>query len=179
MNEPPSDERIPIFIENLTQLDAGGKARLKRSAGRSLDEANRNLALFYSLLPRPGVPVNQEPTYWLVATLYPLADAAATGTFGAALHRARATANAKGLDRRVEALLDSDSAQLAYRLGQAIRFLHSNRVPVNWQGLLEDLLQWEHPSRFVQKKWAKDYFGTTTRPTSASTAQDIVTQETN
>lgn len=179
MSEPQSDQRIPTFIENLTRLDAGGKARLKRSAGRSLDEANHNLALFYSLLPKPGVPVSQEPNYWLVATLYPLADAATAGTFGAALYRARATANAKGLDRRVEVLLDSDSAQLAYRLGQAVRFLHSNRVPVNWQGLLEDLLQWEHPSHFVQKKWAKDYFGATSRPATANATQDIVAEETN
>ena len=67
-------------LSKTSRARCGGKARLKRSAGRSLDEANRNLALFYSLLPRSGVPVNQEPTYWLVATLYPLADAATTGT---------------------------------------------------------------------------------------------------
>ncbi len=69
--------------------------------------------------------------------------------------------NAKGLDRRVEILLDADEMQLPYRLRQAIHFLQANRTRgtlVNWPQLLEDLLNWAHPTRFVQRKWAKSYF---------------------
>lgn len=158
MSDMQPDTRVAAFVVNLAQLGAGDKARLKRSAGKPLGEATRGLALFYRLLPFGGVPAVQEPKYWLVATLYPLADASEHGSFGDALRRARSTQNQKGLDRRVETLLDSDEAQLAYRLGQTARFLRSQRIPINWQSLLEDLLQWEHPARFVQKKWAKAYF---------------------
>ena len=150
-----------------------------RSVGKPLDEANRNLGLFYGLLPHAGVPTWQEPRYWLVATLYPLADVTGRGSFGDALHRARSTKYKKGLDRRVEALLDSDEAQLAYRLGQAVRFLRSHRIPVNWQSLLEDLLQWDHPSRFVQKKWAKAYFSLPSEQLEQPASTDIATQETD
>jgi len=179
MNDSQTDQRIAMFIANLNKLDAGGKARLKRSAGKPLDETNHSLGLFYSLLPHAGVSTWQEPKYWLVATLFPLADATSKGSFGDALQLARSAKYKKGLDRRVEALLDSDETQLAYRLGQTVRFLRSHRVPINWQSLLEDLLQWEHPSRFVQKKWAKSYFRLPSEQLEQTVYQDAVTQETN
>lgn len=158
MSEPKTDSRIALFIERLATLDAGSRARLKRCAGKTLDEANSALGLFYGLLQHLGVPTYQEGHYWMIATLYPHGDAAASGNFGAALRRARSAQYRKGLDRRVEALLDADVAQLPYRLGQAVRFLHAQRVSINWQGLLTDILQWEHPNRFVQKEWARAYY---------------------
>jgi len=145
------------FFERLEGLDAAGRARLKRNAGNSLAESRGVLGLFYSLLP-PDVPAYQEETFFLVATLYPLAEGGNQGNLGAALHRARTKDNAKGLDRRVEILLDADEAQLSFRLRQAIHFLHSNRVRVNWPSLLQDLLRWNAPKRFVQQRWARSYF---------------------
>jgi len=164
MSEPQTNPRLTTFIANLQRLDAGDRARLTHSAGRPLNEATQCLGLFYRLLPYGGVAPTQEPIYWLVAAMFPLADATGKGSFGDALCRARSPRYRKGLDRRVEALLDSDSAQLPHRLAQVVRFLHSQRVPVNWRSLLEDLLQWEHPNRFVQKKWARAYFSLPLQP---------------
>lgn len=157
MNYDGLDERIVIFCERLATLDAGGRARLKRCAGRPLTASPEALGLFYRLLP-PGVPVWQEETYFLLATLYPLADAGDTGNLGAALLRARSPQNERGLDRRLEVLLDADEGQLPFRLRQAVRFLQSNRVPVSWAQLLHDLLRWNHPERYVQKAWARAYY---------------------
>jgi CRISPR system Cascade subunit CasB len=56
-------------------------------------------------------------------------------------------------------LLDADLVQLHFRLRQAAKFLQSCRVRVNWLQLLEDVLQWEHPDRFIQQRWARSYFG--------------------
>lgn len=177
MNEPKTDSRIGTFVERLAALDAGERARLKRNAGKTLDEANSALGTFYSLLQYLGVPANQERQYWLIATLYPHADAVAGGSFGAALRRARSAQYRKGLDRRVEALLDSDVAQLPYRLGQSVRFLHAQRVGVNWQGLLADILQWEHPNRYIQKEWARAYYSLPTEQLEQKASQDENTQE--
>lgn len=176
MSEPQTDPRRATFIANLQRLDAGDRARLKRSAGRPLDEATQCLGLFYRLLPYGGVAPAQEPIYWLVAVLFPLADATSHGSFGDALRRARSPRYRKGLDRRMEALLDSDPAQLPHRLEQAVRFLHSQRIPVNWRSLLEDLLQWEHPNHFVQKKWARAYFLLPQQP-ETSTILPITSEE--
>lgn len=150
-------EKVEKFLQNLSALDAGGKARLKRDAGKPLAEA-QSLGLFYRLLPY-GLSAAQEEVFFLLATLYPLADGGGTGNFGASLRRARDPKNHKGLDRRVEILLDSDITQLPFRLRQTVRFLKSNRVTVNWQQLLEDLLRWNYSNRAVQKQWARAYFG--------------------
>lgn len=158
MSNEGSDPRILGFMSRLQQLDPGERARLKRSAGLNLAEARHDtLGLFYRLLP-PGVNQNQEELYFMVATLYPLAEGGGKGNLGITLRQARVDKYAKGLDRRVERLLDAEESQLAFRLRQSIRFLQSSRVRVDWAVLLEDLHYWTHPDRLVQRRWARAYF---------------------
>jgi CRISPR system Cascade subunit CasB len=156
MNERTTDPRITIFIDRLQNLDAGGRARLRRMAGQQIGEA-QEIGYFFSLLP-PGVPLYQEQAYFLVATLFPMAESGSTGNLGHALQQARTAKNKKGLDRRVRYLLDSDDLQLPFRMRQTVRFLQSCRVRVDWTGLLEDLLMWDTPTRPVQRRWARSYF---------------------
>lgn len=164
MPENQLPPHIHLFVERLAGLDPGKRAQLRRNAGRTLAEARDALGLFFRLLPA-GVSDIDLDSYFLLATLYPLTDAGGHGTLGRALARARSSANAHGLDRRVEILLDADRAQLPFRLRQAVRFLRSNRVSVDWGQLLTDLLHWNAPSRSVQQAWARDYF---TPPSPAS-----------
>lgn len=153
-----NQKRIAEFIKNLNRLDASSKARLKRCAGKSLDEARTAIGLFYALLPHPTPQSHEESIYWLIATHFPLLETTENGNFGATLRRIRTSENEKGLNRRFEALLDADASQLAYRLGLTIRLLHANKEKMNWSNLLADLQHWQHPERFVQKAWAKSYF---------------------
>jgi CRISPR system Cascade subunit CasB len=158
MNERIINANISLFFDRLSKLDPGGRARFKRNAGRTLSEStHETLGLFFSILPR-NVPENQHDLYFMAATLYPLADSGGNGNFGAALKRAKAAKNAKGLDRRIEILLDADETQLAFRLRQAVHFMNSCGVRVNWPLLLQDLLYWTHPDRFIQRQWAQTYF---------------------
>jgi len=158
MSEFTYDPRILQFIDRLSRLDAGEKARLKRNAGDQLSQARNATTLFYRLLPA-GVSQYQEEIYFLVATIYPITSAGGAGNLGDSLRHARdEKTNAKGLDRRIEILLDANLEQLPFRLRQAIQYLQSNRIPVNWQQLLTDLLLWSHPDRPVQRRWARSYF---------------------
>jgi CRISPR system Cascade subunit CasB len=157
MTERELDSKVAAFFGRLDRLDAGERARFKRSAGQPLAGARDVLGLFYHVLP-PGVPAYQEAMYFLAATLYPMAEGGGKGDLGDSLRQAQQSKNTKGLDRRVEILLDSDEAQLPFRLRQAIHFLQSNRVRVNWPRLLDDLLYWTHPDRFIQRRWARSYF---------------------
>jgi len=159
MPEREPDSKVKSFLEKLERLDAGDKAKLKRDAGRLIAES-QSIGLFYRLLPY-GLNVSQEESYFLAATLYPLAEKGSTGNLGLAMRRARDPGNHKGLDRRFEILLDADRTQLPFRLRQTIRFLKSKRVLVNWQQLLEDLQKWNLTSRIVQKQWARAYFALT------------------
>jgi CRISPR type I-E-associated protein CasB/Cse2 len=157
MSEANFDPRVLEFCERLSRLDTGERARLKRNVGRPLAESHNALGLFFRLLP-PNVPTYQEGLYFLVATLFPLASGGGEGNFGASLFRARDARYAQGLDRRVEILLDADPEQLRFRLRQAVCFLESRRVAVNWPRLLQDVLAWENPKRYVQEQWARSYF---------------------
>jgi CRISPR type I-E-associated protein CasB/Cse2 len=156
MSEYQPDPRIASFIARLERLDPGGRARLKRAAGERLKEA-REIGFFYQLLPQ-GVSEYQEETYFLLATLFPMAAGGNGGDLGLSLQKAKQQKNVKGLDRRVQFLLDADEMQLPFRLRQSVHFLQSCRVSVNWQKLLEDLLNWNHPEHFVQRRWARSYF---------------------
>ncbi len=150
------DERIQAFIINLNGLDPGGRARLKRNAGKRLNEA-RHIGTFYRILPL-GTPPYEEEIFFLVATLFPLADNGEIQNFGHSLKRARDSQNARGMDRRFEVLLDADKYQLPFHLRQSVRLLHSRRISINWTQLLKDLLGWSHADKYVQKRWARDYF---------------------
>lgn len=145
------------FIHRLEALDPGDRARLKRCAGVGLNEARGVTGLFFRLLPA-GVSPEQEAAYFMIATLYPLAQEGEKGDFGMSLHRTRTKDNAPGLDRRVQALLDADLAQLPFRLRQAVHFIQSNRRKINWSRLLDDLLAWNHPDKIVQQRWARSYY---------------------
>jgi CRISPR system Cascade subunit CasB len=158
MSQYKFDPRVVDFCVRLEGLGTGERARLKRNAGRTLAESHQTLGLFFRVLP-PNVPEFQEETYFLVATLFPLAEGGSEGTLGDALREVRDPKYAQGLDRRIESLLDADPDELRFRLRQAIRFIESRRGTVNWPRLLQDLLAWDHPKRYVQENWARAYFG--------------------
>lgn len=149
------------FVENLSKLDAGDRAHLKRNAGNCISESNRAAGLFYNKVLPYGVPEWAEDWYFLVATLYPLkkeATGVPPANFGASLRQVRNNENEAGLDRRVERLLDADEQQLAFQLRQAVHFLISNGGQVDWGQLLDNLLHWSSPSSYIQRKWARAYF---------------------
>jgi CRISPR type I-E-associated protein CasB/Cse2 len=157
-----SDEKqspINEFIDRLSQLEAGDRARLKRNAGNTLEQSRGVHALFFRLLPY-GVPRSHEKWYFLVATLYPLADSSSQGNIGHAIRHARANhpEREKGYDRRFEVLLDADDSQLPFRLRQIVRLIKQAEIPVNWSQLLQDLTRWNHVNRFVQERWARAYY---------------------
>ena len=158
MNENIYDQRSIIFLGKLKDLGSGEKARLKRCAGRTLTEARQEaLGVFFRVLP-PDIPPYQYETFFLVATLYPVAEEGGSGNLGDSLRLCRIPNNEKSLDRRMEILLDSDEGQIPYRLRQVVHLFQTNRIRINWPQLLEDLLKWTHPDHFIQRRWAQSYF---------------------
>jgi CRISPR system Cascade subunit CasB len=154
------------FINALVKLEPGDRARLRRHAGKTLNESVDVLGVFFRVLPY-GVSERQHQAYFLVATLFPLADRSdLPGNFGVTLSRMRNSNNEAGLNRRVAALLDADEQQLPFRLRQLVRLAYANRVGVNWARLLRDVLGWSHPDRWVQKEWAMAYFSKARREQS-------------
>lgn len=155
------------FVRKLENLQRGERAVLRRNAGLSLGESRGGMGLFYRLMPMRLGP--KEEIFFLVATLFPLNDKPSpAGDFGQSMAFARQRSESEALDRRMTILLDSElewlehgglrGGELGFRLRQAVKLLASQEVGVHWEGLLEDLLQWSHPDKWVQKRWARSYF---------------------
>lgn len=163
------DENIRMFIDRLETLSSGDRAVLKRNAGNPLAETRGGaMAVFYRALPF-GIRSNEEELWFIVATLRFLnrykIEAIEDGyvkDFGWTLSKLNKAYDSDSLDIRVRGLLDcrlnEGDGVLAHRLRQMVKLANSKSIPVDWECLLKELLSWEHPERWVQKKWARSYF---------------------
>lgn len=101
----------------------------------------------------------QLDTYCLVASLFALhQESSFYGNFGEHMKRA-AKESVEATERRFVQLLRSNGEDLPVYLRQSISFLKSKDVSVNWNQLLRDIRNWEHTEQFVQKEWAKGFWG--------------------
>lgn len=183
MKEDPQNERekqVAAFVANLRKLENDDRARLKRNAGKSMNESNKVQLLFYSRVLPYGAPRRQEERYFLLATLYPLdkaqrrRDQAITQPDDGATPPARSFSsfgrsflllkekdkdkkNETGLDRRFARLLDADVEDLPFQLRQAVTRVVNDDVFIDWAQLTHDVLNWDHAQRYVQRNWARDY----------------------
>ncbi len=165
----PNQSLEQEFITTLGNLDAGGRSRLKRNAGNTLNEARNVYDVFFSALPY-GVSndPNTQSDFFLIATLFALGthrnDPKVSNpprNLGASLRMERlerGTDKAGSLDKRFNALLDVDREQLPFRLRQIISLLASRTIAIDWVQLLRDVRYWGHPDRGVQRRWAEAYY---------------------
>jgi CRISPR system Cascade subunit CasB len=65
-------------------------------------------------------------------------------------------------------LLDADEDELPWRLRQIVSLTTASGIALDWPQLLKDLLGWDHPDRYVQRRWAREYWGASVEPTAAS-----------
>jgi CRISPR system Cascade subunit CasB len=62
------------------------------------------------------------------------------------------------IEQRFLSLLDADTHQLPDRLRHAITLIRSEAFAVNYELLLRQLLAWRQDSRWVQQRWARDFY---------------------
>ena len=148
------ETRSRSFVESLKRLDRGERARLRRQAGKPLDEADLPVS-FCRALP-PGVSPDELDAYWLAATLFALNPI--DGGQPLARVMARIADKGGGVERRFKRLIESTPAQLPHRLRHVIRLVASHRASVDWTGLVDDLLRWNFPRRPVQFHWASLFY---------------------
>ncbi|MCW5961309.1 MAG: type I-E CRISPR-associated protein Cse2/CasB [Pyrinomonadaceae bacterium] len=63
------------------------------------------------------------------------------------------------IEKRFTALLNADDEDLSEHLRQIVSLLKSKEAPINWHQLLRDIKNWSHENRFVQRSWAKGFWG--------------------
>jgi len=150
------------FIARLQELakneDRGALADLRRGLGKPPGSAPEMYRYVEPFLPSQRSST-QENAYYLVAALFgfhPLSTP--NGNFGSHMAKTLSDESADALERRFTILLSSHFNDLSNYLRQAVSFLKSKDIPVNWNQLFWDLQKWDDEERKVQKKWANSFW---------------------
>ena len=156
------EEHTHPFVTHLESLreDRAALAALRRGLGQPAGTVPGMYPYVVRWLAEDA-SLARESTYYLLASLFAYhPDEGGSGNVGD--HFAQACdpqGNNTATERRFTALLTAHTDDLGFYLRQAISFLRSKEVPVNWQRLLRDILAWGHPDRYVQKRWARAFWG--------------------
>jgi CRISPR system Cascade subunit CasB len=150
------------FVEYLEGLreDRGALAALRRGLGQPPGTVADMYRYVVPWLPDEAAS-RQEAAYYLLATLFGSHPAeGGTGNMGHHFARTREPqGDNTAIERRFTALLAAHPDDLPTYLRQAISFLRSQEVPVNWQQLFSDLKRWHYDNRPVQRDWARAFWG--------------------
>ena len=156
------------FIEQLEKLkkakNRAALAALRRGLGQPPGQVPEMHPYVVRFLPPDARPNSwTERSYYLVASLYGLhPEMANEGNLGN--HFARTLDPNpelnQAVERRFTALLTAHAEDLDFYLRQAISFLKSKEVEVNWHQLMFDVLDWGNPYKQpqVQKRWARQFW---------------------
>jgi CRISPR system Cascade subunit CasB len=153
------------FIRYLQKLADGQDRGALASLRRGLGQPPGTVADMYRYVePYLGADARyKESSFYLVAALFALHPKSTDkGNMGDHMAATRTDSGADALERRFTALLAAHPDDLPEYLRQAVSFLKSKEVPVNWNQLLWDLQSWDRrddPKYSVQKKWARSFWG--------------------
>jgi CRISPR system Cascade subunit CasB len=67
--------------------------------------------------------------------------------------------NSESIEKRFTSLLSADPDDIGGHLRHAVSLARSHGIPIDYHRLIHDLRNWDHPDRFVQLSWAKDFWG--------------------
>jgi len=159
MTEPT----IHPFIAHLQSLAAdqerGALAALRRGLGRPPGTAPEMYRYVEPFLPQKHSAI-METAYYQVAALFAWhPKSTGEGNMGAHMAKTRSEGGDDALERRFTALLAAHPDDLADYLRQAVSFLKSKEIPINWNQLFWDLQKWSDEDHIVQKRWASAFWG--------------------
>ena len=179
------NDRQKAFIGNLLnfakegQEDRGALADLRSGLGKSPGEMARVHKHVVPYLPEKRY---NDRWYYILASLFgSFPKHRSNYSIGKAFHPLRTKSDS--MDARFVALLNAHPDDLPDHLRHVISLLKANEQPIDWFRLLEDLLQWDHPERHVQLRWARDFYaggsGQGTHATVSDTDNQTIQLEDN
>lgn len=146
------EDRFVGVLEGLRdKKDRRALAELRRSVSSDVPYA------IYRWLPA-GIRSWQERAALEVAPLFALhPDAGGHGNLGGSLAAIKDPSDS--LEKRFVGALDCHRDDLSEHLRHLVTLLRSKAVAVDWRQLLRDVQGWDHESRYVQRQWAKSFWG--------------------
>ena len=155
------NHRLILHLESLADKnnpDRGALAKLRHALQDPIEA-------YPVILPymREGISDYELSLYALLSALFAIhPNITDQGNMGAHLRMA-AGENIEATERRFMNLLRANVEDLPILLRQAVSFLRSKDVVVNWEQLRRDLLAWNHVDGYVQKQWARSFWSYQTR----------------
>ena len=147
-------------ISNPDNPDRGTLAQLRRGLGGDPTDILLRIGWVFA-----GIPDNrggQLDKAILFAGLYSLGWNKIPQEKDLSLGRAMADfANSQqsdGTSKRFVGLVATSSEDLPHKLRQVITLISPKVSGLDWERLLRELMQWDHPDRFVQRNWAGDFW---------------------
>lgn len=172
------------FIKYLTSLTADKNRGTLAALRRGLSGRPENDLELYRFITRriPEEDRNsyREAIYYLVAALYASHPYSTDeGNFGDHLRVvASLRTDQEAAERRFAALLNTRLQDIHRPLRHAIAMLdcQQQKIPVHWEALFADLLNWNSTSKSSQRAWANGFW-VYERPEALSTETDTTDDE--
>jgi len=162
MSQP--DSQIHPFIQHLYSLaqreDRQALAHLRRGLGKKPGAAPEMFPYIVPWLPN-NVHPQEEIAYYTIASLFAVHPAVTnSGNMGDHMTATAEKGREEAVERRFVALLAAHPDDLPDFLRQAISYLASKEVPVNWNRLFHDMRYWSHSDYGdrIRKQWATAFW---------------------
>lgn len=108
-----------------------------------------------------GLSEASRQTVYLAAGLWATAVRRESGpglSLPEAMARLQRDTGSKSIEARFVSLLDADPDELVWRLRHVVALAASAGLALSWPDLLQDLLNWRSPHRYVQQRWARQFW---------------------
>ena len=161
MNEK---EKIDDWLEKVQirlAKDKGLRTVLKRAAGKTMPVAGgAAMAAFYKLPPSLGW---EQACFTVVCLmcLWEVEDWKKGRNLALAAKNCLPADRKESLGKKLENLMDLSIDEDGYfqsKLYRIIKLIKSKGALVDANQLLYDLMHWESDSRFIQKRWVKEFY---------------------
>lgn len=159
--ERTREERFIDFLEKLNPEHGANRkafAELRRSLAFDLGTHIPSFAYVEKKI-YGDFRARERNMCYLIAGLYALHPKQSKLEFGKALAELQKQRESESLEKRFLALLASDEDnQLAHYLRQMINLLKQEEIGLDYAKLLKNLFAWQHFDKYIQRRWAQQYY---------------------
>lgn len=159
--EEPQQNSFIRYLESLRDRDdRGALAALRQGLGQPPGTVHQMFPYVVPWLPN-DVSRSYEDAYYLVAALFAYhREPGGSGNMGDHFARTRdPEGDDSAVERRFTALLAAHREDLPTYLRQAVGFLRTKEIPVDWNRLFRHIQHWDLASGYVQREWARAFWG--------------------
>jgi CRISPR system Cascade subunit CasB len=158
----PQEEIALIgYLKDLAKRqDRAALAHLRRGLGKKPGESMEMYPYVGRFISEKTDGSYDRAVFLTSALFADYSDAAQNiGDLGRSVRQLAKDTGSDSIERRFVALLDAEPNELHYYLRQMVGLLKANNIAVNWNTLFENIRDWGKPSRGVQRKWARSFWG--------------------